>query len=241
MNYIRGYTDEFKMVIKQSGSEESFKIVSHKQSVLDNNHENTRNELAEIARLKNELESARKEIAAMKQIVGERDQALAQRDTYAEIAQTVTTVSLEDFNLLKSELEQAKLALQAAQLAQMVAASINPQPTVSLEEFNKLKAELEQVKLALQAAQQFKPVVLDYQDKVRNQLDVVNDFINERLIRNSTASVLNYDMHFELIDYARERGCYINIQEVKGLLEQLKMECESSNEEYYYMGVELRQ
>lgn len=148
--------------------------------------------------------------------------------------------------------DRAKLKRQqeAQQLAQMVAAAITPQatqnvqPVVSLEEFNKLKAELEQAKSLLAAAQQetqqFKPVVLDHQDKVRDQLEVVNDFIQEKLVQNSTARVLNHDMNFELIEYARDRGCYINSREVKSLLERFNVPYKTSNGQYYYIGVELR-
>ena len=149
--------------------------------------------------------------------------------------------------------ERAKLKKQqdAQLLAQMVASAINPstqntaQPTISLEEFNKLKAELEQTKQLLQQAQQesekIKPVVNDWDEKLKDQLETVSDFIRDRLIANPTARVLNHDMNFELIEYAKEVGCYINSREVKGLLEKFNIQYKPSNGQYYYIGVEFRQ
>ena len=47
-------------------------------------------------------------------------------------------------------------------------------------------------------------------------------------------------MNFELIKYAKERGCYINSQEVKFLLEYFKIQYKPWDVKCYYMGIELR-
>lgn len=135
---------------------------------------------------------------------------------------------------------------EAQQLAQMVAAAMQPQSaqstqaTVSLEDFNRLKAELEQTRLALQNTnQELKPIVTEYKTAAQEQFEVTADFVKDRLIRRPTARVLNYDMNFELIEYAKERGCIINHRKVKPLLEAHKIEYKPSDGKYYFMGVDL--
>lgn len=137
-------------------------------------------------------------------------------------------VSLEEFNKVRQELEITK----AQQMA-------------SLEEFNKVKEELERTKQTVQNTQQetsqYKPLYYDYQQKLQDQLDATKDFISNKLVQNSTARVLNEDMNFELILYAKEEhNVYISQREVKSLIEKFGIPYKKSGNHYYYYGVDLK-
>lgn len=153
-----------------------------------------------------------------------------------------------------AERTQLRKQEEARQLAQMIASSINisnvqssTQPMVSLDEFNKVREELERTRAILQdlnkvkdEVERTKPIIYSYEQVLQDQMNATENFIKNRIRKNTTARILNDDMNFALMTYASEEyNVIITERQVRSLVERFGFVYKQSGHKYYYHGGEL--
>lgn len=164
------------------------------------------------------------------------------------------------------EFNRKKKEEEARQMAQLIAASISlpnsqpaPHQVVSIDDFNKIREELERTKdefnrvkqelevtkgfmqSTQQEITQYKPLVYDYNQKLKDQLEATQAYINDELVINSSARIPYSNINYGLIFYARDEwNVYITEREVKPLMEKCGVSYKGSNGQYYYYGVDIR-
>jgi hypothetical protein len=122
-----------------------------------------------------------------------------------------------------------------------------------IEEQNK---ELDQVNKKLEEAQkrlaessykfekgydQIKTVILDHDEKKKEQIDVTISFVNLLLVKDEKEKIECIDINFELSKYAKEAGVIITSREVKNLMSQVTGDrWKKSNGKCYYSGLRFK-